>query len=70
MKPFKISMLKDEGTELYGQGETLAEAMANLIKAVDEYGDRSDKASMLEASADLLDYRRYIREQHTPRLAP
>lgn len=53
MKPFKVSMLKDEGRELYGQGETLLEAIAMLVRAIDEYGDASDKVSMMEATDDL-----------------
>lgn len=46
-------MEKGDGMELYGQGHSLKEALANLIRAVDEYGDRSDKASIMEATDDL-----------------
>ncbi len=53
MKPFKISMMKGDGMELYGQGETLLHALGNLVRAVDEYGDTSDKESMMGALADL-----------------
>ena len=55
MKPFKVSMEKGDGMELYGQGHSLTEALANLIRAVDEYGDRSDKVSIMEATDDLRD---------------
>ena len=54
MKPFKIAMEKGDGLELYGQGETLVEAMQNLVRAVDEYGDDLDKREMIVQCADLL----------------
>ena len=68
MKAFRISMDKGDGRELFGQGETLCEAMANLIRAIDEYGDRSDKRACLESAADLLDY--MPRPNVPPRIAP
>ncbi len=48
-------MMKGDGMELYGQGETLTGAIVNLIRAVDEYGDTTDRQSILDALAELRD---------------
>ena len=55
MKPFKVSMEKGDGMELYGQAETLTGALVNLIRAVDEYGDASDRENILDALTELRD---------------
>ncbi len=55
MKPFRISMDKGDGRELFGQGETITGALVNLIRAVDEYGDASDRATIVDALAELRD---------------
>ncbi len=55
MKPFRIAMEKGDGLELYGQGETLVDAVQNLIRAVDEFGDDLDKRAVIVNCADLLD---------------
>ena len=41
--------------ELFGQGESLVDAMQNLIRAVDEYGDDLDKRTVIVECADLLE---------------
>ena len=55
MKPFKLSMEKGDGMELYGQGETLTLAIVNLIRAVDQYGDAADRRNIVDALAELRD---------------
>ncbi len=55
MKPFRISMEKGDGNELFGQGETLCEAFGNLVKAVAEFGDESDEDSVMDAAAELVE---------------
>ena len=52
-KPFKISIQIDELRELYGQGNTLLDAMVNLGHAVNEYGDQEDKAALAHGWGEL-----------------
>jgi hypothetical protein len=58
-------MQQNESLELYGQGETLLEAFGMLVRAVDEYGDPSDKENIMEALADMKNF-----EAVSRRIAP
>ena len=55
MKPFRISMEKGDGQELFGQGKTLCEAFGNLVKAVAEFGDESDEESVMDAAEEIIE---------------